>query len=207
MRVSDNDKIRRLIYQFYTPQQIPTEDGTLHTVFDAKRFYTNKGLIEKYLKDAQRIEPVYVWRPKAGDSIPISDQPAIIAQGNETVFLKKLGNNGRLKIYIPAGSSGNLAEATLDAKYEKATASHDAAILAVLPEGARIQHREPKVHSIDILHECMALPAVILHARGKDQHQFMQPGDSLKFEDGECLPLPKTELDFAWRVTQKSRKI
>jgi hypothetical protein len=203
MRTSDTEKLQNLLRSYCTDETVSDKDGIPHQVLDAGRLYANKGLVEKYFKSAQRVEPVYEWHPKAGDRIPLSEP--ITAQGDETVFIKKLGE-GKLKIYIPADPSGPLKASVLAEKYEAGDSVSDPEILTVLPADAIITMRKPRPSPIVILHECITRPTVIRGARdGKDQ--FMKSGDSLKFEDGACLPLPKSELDTAWQVTQKSLQI
>jgi hypothetical protein len=202
-RATRQERAQALLQAYYsdTPH---IEDSKTYRVLDAQKLFVSKSKFEKFFSAAQRNEPVYVWHPKAGDTILESGREAISASGHETVFIKKLGHDGRLKIYIPSDSSGPLTESTLDTKYESGTPSQEDTILAALPSGATIHKREPKELRIDILHECITQPAVILNARGTGKHQFLQVGDSLKFEDGECLPLPKSELDTAWAVSTRS---
>jgi hypothetical protein len=183
-----------------------SEDGESYTVLDMKRLYDAREQFVNQFSWAQRSEPVYVWRPKAGDAITESGRAAMTAKGGETVFLKKLDAHGKnLKIYIPSGSDGPLNASALDEKYnpeipyEPREVNGDP-ILKALPEGATVTVRPPKRLPVPILHEVIDRPTVVLNARGQGKHQYMQLGDSLKFEDGECLPLPKAELATAWNV-------
>ena len=183
-----------------------SEDGKPYAVLDTKKLYAAREQFADRFSMAQRCEPVYVWRPKVGDAITESGRASIISKGQETVFLKKLDADGKqLKIYIPSGNDGPLDESVLDEKYNQGTeyaprVGEDNPILQVLPQGAAVTVRTPKRLPIPILHEAIDCPTVVLNARGEGKHQYMQAGDSLKFEDGECLPLPKTELNTAWNV-------
>ena len=186
--------------------------GQAHTVLDAKALYRDRRELD--LKKAVRTEPVYLWFPKAGDQIVESGREAVTAKGTETVFIKKLDASGiKLKVYIPSGTHGPLTEEVLDEKYQpraKVSSENIAAapIAAYLNQhsldgNAEFYIREPRMDkAIDILHEAIDRRAIILNARGEGKHQALVPGDSLKFEDDECLPLPKAELDTAWKLIE-----
>ena len=205
-RATSDDIVRQLLKPYYSAEPYMNE-GISCRVLDAGRLYFNKQKLEKYFSAAQRTEPVYVWYPAAGDGITESGRPTATAHGNETVFIKKLGKDGALKIYIPSDPSGPLNESILDEKYSPGILANETIIATALPNNAILYKREPKPLAIDILHECIREPTIILNARGAGKHQTMQAGDSLKFEDGKCLPLPKNEIDAAWQVSAKSKSI
>jgi hypothetical protein len=207
MRTPDDEKVKQLVASYLTDETVEDKSRVSHRVLDAKRLYANKGLVEKYFKSGQRVEPIYEWRPRAGDPITESSRPTITAKGTEIVFIKKLGQGEPLKVYIPSGPLNALSEGELNEKYAPGEPVSDPDILATLPAGASIIKRYPVKLGIDILHECIAEPTVIVNARGDGKNQFMKPGDSLKFEDNSCLPLPKAELDTAWKVSNRSPRI
>lgn len=195
---------------YYTGTHHLESDGRDYRVLDAKALYAARDTLP--LRQAIRQEPVFVWHPNAGESIPISGQDTRVAQGDETVFIKRLDAKGEhLKIYIPSGTGGKLPELALDEKYQPGVAyapkdGKDDPVLAALPPGAQLQCRAPKLLRVPILHQVITEPSIIKHARGQGEHQTLKPGDSLEFEDGDCLPLPQTELDSAWQVQQERRE-
>jgi hypothetical protein len=195
--------------QNYYGSETHHHEGVDYAVLDAKKLYADHEHFSDQFSTAVRCEPVFVWRPKAGDVIKLSNGSKVEASGNETVFIKKLDPSGtQLKIYIPSGTGGALPEATLDEKYQPELAYFPRnpeadPVLHVLPAAATVTRRAPKPTPVPILHEVIEKPTVILNARGTKNHQYMVAGDSLKFEDGDCLPLPKAELDTAWQVSQR----
>ena len=194
-----------------SPYYIDTYEGS--AVLDAKRLYADRNAFAGEMELAQRREPVYVWKPKADETIIETNgdtqRPPVIATGTETVLIKKLNPEATaLKVYIPSDSKGPLDEKILDQKYEQGQQYYPLSpendpVLSVVPPDAQLSYRLPKQLPVPVLYETIDRPAVILGARGENdqKHQFLNPGDSLKFEDGECLPLPKAELDTAWRIS------
>lgn len=207
-------------------------DRQTYTVLDAKKLYADYvqhapapnvevASVDPFASKRQRATRqamVVVWHPKEGDTITTSDGESQSAKGNEIVFIKKItDDNGQpdMKVYIPSDTKGPLTAETLALKYESEQdyapkdRPTDVAMQAIpidARNSAAVGFRVAKALPVPILHEVITRPTVIVGARnGVDQ--VMHPGDSLKFEDGECLPLPKKELDTAWKVSARSGAI
>ena len=185
-----------------------------YRVLEASRMPAPEHWSQGIIAQAWRKEPVYEWIAQPGDKVTVSlhtsDKRSITAAGGEHVFIKRQGEGAPPKIYIPLDGSGPLSDAVLNEKYTPAMPCHlreDDPLLHSVPVGRtltiRLPHRDT---SVAVLHHAMTEKTIILNARGPGMHQHHEPGDSLKYEEGQWVGVSAAEITNAWEINTKQNK-
>jgi hypothetical protein len=174
----------------YTGQFVRNSDGQDYEVIDPAKVTFN-GPEAGFGK---KTKPTLARIARAGEEVVTNpgsiEESRVTAAGGEAIFINELPG-GKRDEYIPRNNGIANGQQILNERYELIGGDINAEGAYFRPKGAPVQ----------ILHEAVIKPTVILDAWGKEQHQFLTNGATLKLQDGRITGIDKAAFDDTWSVT------
>jgi hypothetical protein len=125
------------------------------------------------------------------------EESRTVAAGGELVFINLLPD-GTENAYIPRDANGTPNGAALLEKNYTLIGGD------IQGEGAFYR---PISAPCKLMHEVIATPTVIAHAWGEGQHQFLEAGATLKYENGRISAIHKHAFDATWSLTDARGRV